>query len=67
MKESLKVLGMVCEGCSTNVKDVVSSIEGVKDVVVDLGSGTLTYELDGATRDQIKEAVDDAGFDVEEC
>jgi len=63
---SLKVNGMSCEHCVKAVKDALSRIKGAKNVRVDLASGTASAEMTGAaTREQMAEAIREAGFDVE--
>jgi len=67
-KLEFEVTGMVCDGCSDNVKKVVGAIAGVSDVSVDHESGTASATLGGgATKDAVFAAVRDAGFGVKGC
>ena len=43
MKEcTIKVEGMVCGGCENRVKNAVSTIDGVENVVADHNTGIVT-------------------------
>ncbi len=69
MKKSLyRVLGMGCEACVKRVEKAVSSVEGVSSVQVDLAAQTLTTEYDESKIDysQLKNAVEEAGYELEE-
>ena len=59
----LEVTGMVCDGCSTAVRNVVTTLAGVDDARVDHESGTACVvhgdQVDVAT---ILDAIRDAGF-----
>lgn len=67
---TIKVAGMTCGHCVSAVTEELGALEGVSDVAVDLKPGeeslvTLTsaWELDA---DAIRDAVDEAGYDVVE-
>lgn len=63
---NLKINGMHCEGCSTRLERVLNLIEGVKaSVVLDTKLATIEYDEQQVTLDTIKEAIEDAGFEVE--
>ena len=59
------VSGMTCSHCVAAVSEEVSAIEGVRHVVVDLGTGGLSVTSD-AEPDfaAIAAAVDEAGYSV---
>lgn len=61
------VPGMMCENCEDSVKTATLGLPGVMSVDVDLKTKEVTVRFDGTkvTVDQIKEAIDDTGFDVE--
>lgn len=65
-KTVLKVEGMSCSHCENAVKKAVGSLDGVGSVSVDLKAKTVTVEHDPskATVDQIKNAIEDQGYDV---
>ncbi|MDT4932296.1 MAG: hypothetical protein QOK11_188 [Pseudonocardiales bacterium] len=56
------VTGMTCQHCVNAVTSEVSGIGGVESVAVDLATGTVTVIGDGYTDEQIRAAVDEAGY-----
>ena len=58
------VQGMTCEHCVRSVSAEVAKIPGVTDVAVDLAGGTLTVTGDGVTTDELRAAVDEAGYSL---
>ncbi|MBO0747878.1 MAG: heavy-metal-associated domain-containing protein [Acidimicrobiaceae bacterium] len=57
------VTGMTCSHCVASVTEEVSEIEGVRDVVVDLASGKLTFNSDEpVSHDAVEAAVREAGY-----
>ena len=58
------VEGMSCQHCIDAITQEVGAVSGVDRVDVDLGAGTVTVR--GSTLDdaQIREAIDEAGYDV---
>jgi copper chaperone len=64
--EILKVTGMTCGGCTSNVTRALQAIEGVDDVKVSLSAGEATVQYDerATSTDQLKSAVTDAGYGV---
>jgi len=58
------VRGMTCGHCVASVTDEVRKLEGVRTVNVDLASGQVTVTGDGYTDDQIRAAVDEAGYEL---
>lgn len=65
--DHLKVTGMTCEVCVSNVTQALKKIMGVTNVSVSLKSGVATIEFDETltTVDQLKSAVMDAGYGVD--
>jgi copper chaperone len=65
-KTQLKVSGMTCGHCEKAVKTALLEVNGVKDVLVSLKTGQVDVEFDTskATLEQLKEAVEDQGYDV---
>lgn len=56
------IKGMTCDHCVNAVSAEIGELEGVRDVRVDLGSGTATVTSDGPLDPQaVREAVDEAG------
>ncbi len=64
--EHLKVTGMTCGGCTSNVTHALQAIEGVDDVKVSLAAGEATVQYDErlTSPEQLKSAVKDAGYGV---
>ena len=59
------VQGMHCGHCVASVTEEVSSIPGVRDVQVDLGSGELVITSDTAVpHSAVEAAVDAAGYSL---
>jgi copper chaperone len=64
---TLSVPDMRCEGCTERVTNVLERLKGVRSADVSLEDKTATVELeDGAvTFDDLKAAVESAGYAVE--
>jgi copper chaperone len=62
----LKVEGMSCQHCIDAITGAVSPLPGVDAVAVDLSAKTVTVDHDpsASPADQIKEEIEDQGFDV---
>lgn len=58
------VRGMSCEHCRDSVVEEISEIDGVEGAEVDLASGQLTVTASHVSDEQIKAAVQDAGYEV---
>jgi copper chaperone len=58
------VYGMTCDHCVLSVTEEVSEVTGVNKVDVDLASGRLAVSGAGYSDDQIKAAVEDAGYEA---
>lgn len=66
MKEIiLKVNGMVCEGCEKRVQNSVKTIKGIKKVMADHKSGTVSVMAkEEVDEKEINEKITNIGFDV---
>ena len=66
MKEIIiKVNGMVCGGCENRVQNALKSMKGIKKVVADYKSGTVTIASKEEIKEtEIKEKIKDIGFEV---
>lgn len=64
--EVLKVEGMSCMHCVNAIKKAVGGLKGVETVEVNLNSKTVTVSYDDAkvTLAEIKNAIEDQGYDV---
>jgi len=56
------VTGMTCDHCVAAVRGEVSNVPGVTDVNVDLAAGRVSVDGTGFTDEQIRAAVDEAGY-----
>lgn len=64
MSSTYDVTGMTCGHCADAVTSEVEVIEGVTGVTVDVENGTVLVEGEGFTDDQVRAAVDEAGYAV---
>ena len=64
MKKTLAVEGMTCSHCEKAVKDSLADLSEVLDVQVDLTSGQVEVTGDNLIDKRLKEAVDEAGYEV---
>jgi len=62
----LNVEGMSCSHCEKAVKNVVSALDGVTGVTVDLKKKTVTvvYENSKVSTDRIKKEIEEQGYEV---
>ena len=62
----LKVEGMSCEHCVNAVSNAVKAFPGVENVAVSLEAKNVTFAYDPGQSglDQIKQGIEDQGFDV---
>ena len=68
MKEiNLKVNGMHCKGCENRIKNLLSTIDGVDEVIANHINGTVVIKANKEIDlKKISEIIDDLGFEVEE-
>ncbi|MCM3397168.1 copper chaperone CopZ [Oceanobacillus profundus] len=64
--KTLDVKGMTCGHCKMSVEGALNKLDGVTAAEVDLGSGKVevTYDETKISLDNMKEAVEDQGYDV---
>ncbi|ABB13708.1 cation transporter [Carboxydothermus hydrogenoformans] len=62
----LKVDGMTCNHCKMSVEKALYTVNGVKMAAVNLAEGlaTVLYDPNLATVEQMKAAVEKAGYEV---
>lgn len=65
--ELLKVIGMTCGGCTSNVTHALKAIPGIGEVKVSLSAGEATVQYDERliSPEQLKFAVKSAGYGVD--
>jgi copper ion binding protein len=59
------VHGMTCDHCVMSVTEEVAEVAGVDTVDVDLASGRLAVTGSGFSEEEIKAAVEEAGYEAE--
>lgn len=61
---SYTVSGMTCGHCVLSVEEEVGEVAGVESVVVELASGRLDVAGAGFSDDDIRQAVEAAGYEL---
>ena len=63
---TIKVTGMTCSGCVASVERVLRALGGVDTVEVSLdrGEATVGYDSGRVSRDELRAAIEDAGYDA---
>ena len=63
---SLKVEGMTCMGCVNSVKRLLTALDGVEEVDVDLSQGRVqvSYEPTRAQPEAMRLAIEGGGYRV---
>ena len=63
----LKVSGMTCRHCVESVESALEGTAGVKRIEVSLDESVVEvqYESDEITTDELKEIIENQGFDVD--
>jgi copper chaperone len=65
MIEQFKVEGMACQHCVMAVKKELNKLE-VKDYKVEIGLVEIDLQKNNLTREQVKQAIEKAGYMVVE-
>lgn len=63
-ERTYRVEGMTCEHCVAAVRGEVAAIAGVAEVDVDLASGRLTISPGEVSDEQVRAAVEEAGYSL---
>ncbi|RIP37168.1 copper chaperone [Staphylococcus gallinarum] len=65
-KEIITVDGMSCEHCKQAVEGALTNLDGVTTAEVNLSDGNVTvnYDQTQVTTDNMKDAIEDQGYDV---
>ncbi len=67
MKKLVLIEGMSCGHCVRHVEEALKELAGIVGVVVDLKGKNAVVEMSQDVSDgQIKEAIEEAGYDVVE-
>ncbi len=63
---TIKVKGMVCNGCENRVQNALKRLEGVSEVQADYKEELVTVKLNSKLdKNVIYEKIEDLGFEVE--
>ena len=65
MKKVIKIDGMGCQKCVAHVKEALEGLDGVELLDVKIGEASIDIP-EGYDFKKIVEALDDAGYEVEE-
>ncbi|XP_078602292.1 copper-transporting ATPase 1-like isoform X1 [Branchiostoma floridae x Branchiostoma japonicum] len=60
------IQGMTCNSCVQSIEGRMATFTGVKSIRVSLGNanGTIVYEASKVSAEQLREAIDDMGFEA---
>lgn len=61
---TIKVEGMMCEHCEKRVSEALGKTRKVKDVLANHEEGTVKFLDSGITAEEIKKAVEEAGYKI---
>jgi copper chaperone len=64
---SYSVPGMTCEHCRAAIVNEVAGVAGVESVEVDLGTKLVSVRGQGVSDDDVRAAIDEAGYDIVEA
>lgn len=61
---TLQIDGMSCGHCISRVQKALARVDGIHVDRVEIGEARVTYDPDRVAPQRIREAVEDAGYDV---
>ncbi len=62
---SIKVKGMVCNGCENRVQNALKTLEGIEEVYADYKKELVTIKINSEIdKNVIYEKLEDLGFEV---
>ena len=61
---TMKIDGMTCGHCVSQVTKALKEVEGVKVEQVSVGSATVSFDPSVASEEKISQAVEDEGYAV---
>ena len=64
MKKNIIIEGMSCNHCIMAVKNALSELEGISKIEVDLENKRAIIEGENLEDEMLKEAIEEAGYDV---
>ena len=60
----LKIKGMSCQHCVMSLTEALNTIKMLKVVDVQIGTARVDYNSDEVTEEQVRAAVNEAGFEL---
>ncbi|MFF5013605.1 heavy-metal-associated domain-containing protein [Streptomyces sp. NPDC001165] len=63
-QKQYNVTGMSCEHCAASIREEISEVPGVSDVVVDLTANAVTVHGTDLDDDRLRAAIVEAGYGV---
>jgi len=64
MQKTIKIDGMSCEHCASSVKMALKDLPGITNVNVNVRAGQATVEGSGFDENDLRQAVEDEGYEV---
>ena len=61
---TLKIDGMTCGHCVTQVAKALNEVNGVKVEQVQVGTATVSFDPDSTSEERISQAIEDQGYAV---
>lgn len=61
---TLRIDGMSCQHCVMRVEEAIGLLPGVTESLVDIGTATITYDESRLAKEDLKKAVEEAGYKV---
>jgi copper chaperone len=61
---TMKVAGMTCGHCVSQVTRALESLDGVRVQKVEVGAAAFEYDPAATTEERIKQAIEDQGYSV---
>lgn len=61
---TLRIDGMTCGHCIAQVTKALNQVDGVAVEEVKVGTATVSYDPEAASKDRIAQAIEDQGYEV---
>lgn len=62
--KTFTISGMSCGGCVNSLTRVLKAVPGIEPVKIEVGTAQLRLDADRVTSQNVKDAVERAGFQV---
>jgi len=60
--EEIKVANVKCDGCAATIRDGLASLPGVKEISVDVPTGTVRIIGEGVDRGGVEDKLRELGY-----